>query len=355
MLAKRVSLAHMARAVVGRRSSEDCGRPDRRGGAGSVSGRWAIVDCAVGECRTTVHMGAWPPARSSSRLPKHIPPSEAERGMPSRAPQIVALGGGGFSMERDGSLLDEYVLSLTGTPRARASASCRPPPATPTTTWCASTGASPPTARPATCRCSAATRAPAASRTTSPRHLLAQDLIYVGGGNVVSMLGAWRAHGLDAILRKAWREGVVLCGPSAGSLCWFDAGAQRLPRRARAPCGGWGCCPTPTACTTTPSRPGAPSTTASSPTACDRDSPSRTASRCTSARTRLERPSARAPTAAPSASSRPADACARRALDVICLGIAEPRPDGRGEDAGGHVRTGDAATKRAQRREPVAA
>jgi dipeptidase E len=53
-------------------------------------------------------------------------------------------------------------------------------------------------------------------------HLLAQDLIYVGGGNVLSMLGAWRAHGLDAILRKAWRRGIVLCGPSAGSLCWFE-------------------------------------------------------------------------------------------------------------------------------------
>ena len=53
-------------------------------------------------------------------------------------------------------------------------------------------------------------------------HLLGQDLIYVGGGNVLSMLGARRAHGLDAILRKAWRRGVVLCGPSAGSLCWFD-------------------------------------------------------------------------------------------------------------------------------------
>lgn len=52
-------------------------------------------------------------------------------------------------------------------------------------------------------------------------HLLAQDLIYVGGGNLVSMLGTWRAHGLHAVLRRAWRRGVVLCGPSAGSLCWF--------------------------------------------------------------------------------------------------------------------------------------
>ncbi len=36
------------------------------------------------------------------------------------------------------------------------------------------------------------------------------------------MLGAWRAYGLDTILRRAWRRGVVLCGPSAGSLCWFE-------------------------------------------------------------------------------------------------------------------------------------
>jgi dipeptidase E len=35
------------------------------------------------------------------------------------------------------------------------------------------------------------------------------------------MLGAWAAHGLDAVLREAWERGVVLCGLSAGSLCWF--------------------------------------------------------------------------------------------------------------------------------------
>lgn len=67
-------------------------------------------------------------------------------------------------------------------------------------------------------------------------HLLAQDLVYVGGGNVLSMLGAWRAHGLDAILRRAWRRGIVMCGPSAGSLCWFEQalsafhGAPRVVR-----------------------------------------------------------------------------------------------------------------------------
>jgi dipeptidase E len=67
-------------------------------------------------------------------------------------------------------------------------------------------------------------------------HLLSQDVIYVGGGNVVSMLGAWRAHGLDSILRRAWRQGIVLCGPSAGSLCWFAESLSAFhgaPRRVR--------------------------------------------------------------------------------------------------------------------------
>ncbi len=65
-------------------------------------------------------------------------------------------------------------------------------------------------------------------------HLLGQDLIYVGGGNVVSMLGVWRAHGLDEVLSQAWREGIVLCGPSAGSLCWFEEALSAFhgpPRR----------------------------------------------------------------------------------------------------------------------------
>jgi dipeptidase E len=53
-------------------------------------------------------------------------------------------------------------------------------------------------------------------------HLLAQDLIYVGGGSLVSLLGTWRAHGLDDVLREAWEAGVILCGGSAGALCWFD-------------------------------------------------------------------------------------------------------------------------------------
>jgi dipeptidase E len=53
--------------------------------------------------------------------------------------------------------------------------------------------------------------------------LLEQDVIYVAGGNTASMLGAWRAHGVDAILGEAWESGIVLCGWSAGANCWFEA------------------------------------------------------------------------------------------------------------------------------------
>lgn len=54
--------------------------------------------------------------------------------------------------------------------------------------------------------------------------LLAQDAIYVGGGNTASMLAVWRAHGVDAALRRAHDAGVVLTGRSAGSICWFESG-----------------------------------------------------------------------------------------------------------------------------------
>jgi dipeptidase E len=55
-------------------------------------------------------------------------------------------------------------------------------------------------------------------------HLLAQDLVYVAGGNTANMLAVWRVHGVDAILREAWERGIVLCGPSAGGICWFEGG-----------------------------------------------------------------------------------------------------------------------------------
>jgi peptidase E len=62
-------------------------------------------------------------------------------------------------------------------------------------------------------------------------HLLAQDLIYVGGGSLLNLLAVWEAHELSAILSLAWRNGVVLAGQSAGAMCWFEAGITKSSGR----------------------------------------------------------------------------------------------------------------------------
>ena len=51
-----------------------------------------------------------------------------------------------------------------------------------------------------------------------------QDIIYVGGGNTKSMLAVWREWKLDKLLLKAYEKGVILCGVSAGAICWFEKG-----------------------------------------------------------------------------------------------------------------------------------
>jgi len=129
----------------------------------------------------------------------------------------VAFGGGGFSMEAGNPLLDDYVLSLAPGPRPRVCFLAT-----------ASGDADHYVVRfyrafsPARCEPSHVSLFRRDRGAPDPaEHLLAQDVIYVGGGNVTSLLGVWRAHGLDEVLRACWERGVILCGPSAGSLCWF--------------------------------------------------------------------------------------------------------------------------------------
>ncbi len=52
--------------------------------------------------------------------------------------------------------------------------------------------------------------------------LMEQDVIYVGGGNTKSMVALWREWNLDDVLRKAYENGIVLAGLSAGANCWFE-------------------------------------------------------------------------------------------------------------------------------------
>jgi peptidase E len=135
--------------------------------------------------------------------------------------RIVAMGGGGFTMEPENPLLDDVVLDLARRVRGRD--------------------------RPRVCFLPTASgdaeayidgfhaafdgRSEAShlalfARTVEDleRFLLDQDAIYVGGGNTENMLAIWRVHGVDRVLRLAWESGVLMTGLSAGSLCWFEAG-----------------------------------------------------------------------------------------------------------------------------------
>ncbi len=50
------------------------------------------------------------------------------------------------------------------------------------------------------------------------------DIIYVGGGNTLRMMKLWRRLGIDRHLDNARKRGAVLCGLSAGAICWFRQG-----------------------------------------------------------------------------------------------------------------------------------
>lgn len=54
--------------------------------------------------------------------------------------------------------------------------------------------------------------------------LTTMDAIIVGGGNTLNMMAIWKAQGIDLALKKAYEQGTVLAGGSAGSLCWFNGG-----------------------------------------------------------------------------------------------------------------------------------
>ncbi len=131
---------------------------------------------------------------------------------------IVAMGGGGFSMEPENPRLDDYILSLARRRRPRV---CFVPTASgDAEEHIAAFHAAFPGQR------ARATHLSLFRRTIADLDgfLSKQDVIYVGGGSTANLLAVWRAHGLDRVLRAAWSAGTILCGLSAGSLCWFECG-----------------------------------------------------------------------------------------------------------------------------------
>ena len=74
-------------------------------------------------------------------------------------------------------------------------------------------------------------------------HLLAQDLIYVGGGSVLSLLGTWRAHGHRPVAARgvAARRRPLRAERRLAVL--VRRGGHRVPRRAASACAGLGLLP----------------------------------------------------------------------------------------------------------------
>jgi dipeptidase E len=133
----------------------------------------------------------------------------------ARPRRIVGFGGG-FGGLGPGSRLDEYLLELTG--RDRPKALYLPTPVA---------DADPNIVNfyDRFARCSDASHlklsgAPEAARWRPL--LMEQDVILVSGGNTANALAVWRTHGVDAALREAWERGTVMCGASAGMICWFE-------------------------------------------------------------------------------------------------------------------------------------
>lgn len=132
--------------------------------------------------------------------------------------QIIAMGGGGFLMEPDNSALDRYICEATGKERPQVCFLAQ------------ASGENYETVANFYRAFTALDAYPSHLSFFKPHtadlagFLLAQDAIYVGGGNTKSMLALWREWGVDSILRRAWQQGIVLAGVSAGAICWFAQG-----------------------------------------------------------------------------------------------------------------------------------
>jgi dipeptidase E len=54
--------------------------------------------------------------------------------------------------------------------------------------------------------------------------LVEADIVLVSGGNTLYAMQRWHLAGITDTLRDCMERGAVMCGGSAGAICWFDAG-----------------------------------------------------------------------------------------------------------------------------------
>jgi dipeptidase E len=133
----------------------------------------------------------------------------------TRPRRIVGFGGG-FGGSVPASRLDEYVLGLTG--RDRPAVLYIPTPSADADAHIVNFYER--FARRAGASHLKLFGAPESARWRPM--LLDQDVIVVSGGNTANAIAVWRTQGVDTVLREAWERGTVMCGASAGMICWFE-------------------------------------------------------------------------------------------------------------------------------------
>lgn len=134
------------------------------------------------------------------------------------------MGGGGFTMGPENPALDEFILTLPGkaVPRLLFLPTASGDAEKQVTRFRATYGD-----RPCVPTDLSLFRLGSTGGISLRDLVLAQDVVFVGGGSMRSMLAIWREYGLDVILREAWERGVVLAGLSAGAMCWFAGGVTK--------------------------------------------------------------------------------------------------------------------------------
>ncbi|MBW4526488.1 MAG: peptidase E [Phormidium tanganyikae FI6-MK23] len=142
--------------------------------------------------------------------------------------RLIAIGGGGFLMEPENPLLDQYCLECTGKTDPKV---CFIPTASGDSEDFLSrfyTAFARYSCEPSHLAFFRRSRSGAVPLADIEQHLLNRDLIYVGGGNTRAMLAVWREWNVDEILKRAWQSGILLAGMSAGAICWFDYGGIKF-------------------------------------------------------------------------------------------------------------------------------
>lgn len=132
--------------------------------------------------------------------------------------QIIAMGGGGFSMEPENLLLDQYILEQAQNNKPKI---CF----LPTASGDQQSYIDAFYKAFETLECNPSHLSLFEPNFNSTEELLLnQDIIYVGGGNTRNMMILWKEWGLDELLIQCYQKGIILAGISAGSICWFEEG-----------------------------------------------------------------------------------------------------------------------------------